>query len=103
MANVIGSGAYFGGFSNEVRPTVSGEIGAKGTSYGNINSELYKSNSSYGDKGMSFGESVMKELQQKKKTSSYVEPEKTNQTYPVPPAANKLNLSNMLEKKAEKN
>ena len=24
MANVIGSGAYFGGFSNEVRPTISG-------------------------------------------------------------------------------
>lgn len=55
MSNVVGTGAYFGGFSNDVKTTVSGEIGAKGTSYGNISSEVYKPSPSYGGKGMSFG------------------------------------------------
>jgi len=74
MANVIGSGAYFGGFNNDVRSNVSGELGAKGTSYGNISSESYQYNTNYGSKGMSFGESVMRELQEKKKGSYQVEP-----------------------------
>lgn len=92
MANVVGSGAYFGGFSSDVKSTVTGQIGAKGTSYGNISSQSYKGSSNYGGKGMTFGESVMKELQEKKKISSYAEPEQPSPTKP----ANKLNLNSML-------
>ena len=66
MSSVIGSGAYFGGFnSNPV--TSSSEVQPKGSNYGNISSESYKYAPSSSGKGMTFGESVMRELQEKKK------------------------------------
>jgi hypothetical protein len=53
MANVIGSGAYFGGFSSD--PRTASEPASKGPSYGNISSEAYSYAPSSSSKGMSFG------------------------------------------------
>ena len=57
MANVIGSGAYFGGFNNDMKNNSSN---TKGSSYSSISSESYKYGPSSSGGGMSFGESVMK-------------------------------------------
>ena len=51
MANVIGSGAYFGGFNNDIK---NNNVPAKGSSYGNISSESYRSGPS-ANNNMSFG------------------------------------------------
>ena len=57
MANVIGSGAYFGGFNNDMKNNSSN---TKGSTYSSISSESYKYEPSPSGAGMSFGESVMK-------------------------------------------
>lgn len=53
MANVIGSGAYFGQFSNDTK--TSGEAISKGSSYGSISSDSYNCAPMSNNKGMSFG------------------------------------------------
>ena len=96
MSSVIGSGAYFGGFSSSNNSN-SSEV-PKGPGYGSISSDSYKYGgpSASSSTGMSFGESVMKELQEKKKIMGHpTQPE-------VQKAPPKLNLNSMLEKKTEK-
>lgn len=61
MANVIGSGAYYGNFSND-----GNTGGFKKESYESFGSNSYKVPPS-SNGGMSFGESVMKTLQEAKK------------------------------------
>ena len=87
MSTVIGSGAYFGNFSNEPK-TSSSEF--KGSSYGSINSESFKY-APQPSKGLSFGESVMKELYDKKKP---VSPDQAPSPQPQPTSG--LNIQNMI-------
>ena len=56
MANVIGSGAYFGGFNNDMKNnTSSTSSNNKGSNYSSISSESYKFGPSSSGAGMSFG------------------------------------------------
>ena len=66
MASVIGSGAYYGNFSSDTRASGT-NFDNKNSNYGNFSSQNYKYSGSVGNGNMSFGQSVMKQLQQKKK------------------------------------
>ena len=52
MANVIGSGAYFSGFNNDIK---NSSVPEKNSAYGSISSESYKFGGSATGNGMSFG------------------------------------------------
>lgn len=68
MANVIGSGAHYGNFSSDTKNTGSNFDNKNVGGYANISSDSYKYTGSIGGgNGLSFGQSVMKELQEKKK------------------------------------
>lgn len=94
MSNVIGSGAYYGSYSND-GPTSSSS--KKEGAYESYSANSYKLGmpSSNGG-GMSFGESVMRTLNESKKVEKKVEQPMVEEK-----PSSKLNLSKMNEKKAE--
>jgi hypothetical protein len=69
MANVIGSSVYYGSFSSDGITSGNAKRETTYDSFGS-NSNTFGANSPYG--GLSFGESVMKTLNQSKKVEDKV-------------------------------
>lgn len=97
MANVIGSSVYYGSFSNDG----SGNAPAAGKkeTYESFSSSSFNKSGSLGSgynsgASMSFGESVMRTLQQARKTEEPTEKEESSPPQAEKPSS-KLNLSKM--------
>jgi hypothetical protein len=89
MANVIGSGAYYGNFSNDGSSLPTTGTARKDT-YESFSASSYRPGfGSGGSTGMTFGESVMRSLQQAKKEER-VDPPPSEEK-----PAGKLNLAKM--------
>lgn len=92
MANVIGSSAYYGSFSND-GSNIPSNTSKKESTYESYSASSYNKSMGGtiggGSSGMSFGESVMRSLQQAKKQEEIIP------TSSIPEEKPKLNLSKM--------